>query len=182
MQPTIHAFTVSEYQQFLESHSEPSEQRYELVKGVIYEMPPIGAEHAYTVNVLNNLLGKMVDGKFFIQVQNPIQLEDSQPQPDLVVITQDDRMRSTLPTAQDCFLVIEVADSSVRYDREIKAFLYAEAGIPEYWLVNLPEGIIQQYQEPTQEGYNLQRTWRRGESVTTPQFPMVAIPVTKVVG
>lgn len=100
----------------------------------------------------------------------------------LVIIKQDERLGLVLPTLQDCRLVIEVADSSVRYDREIKAFLYAEAGIPEYWLVNLPDGVIQQYQKPTQAEDNVQRTWRRGEFITASQFATVKSSVTKVVG
>lgn len=182
MHPAIHAFTVHEYQQFLELQPDESMVRYELIKGVIYEMPPIGAEHNYTVTLLTQLLGEMINKNFFVQVQGPIQLEDSQPQPDLVVLQRDDRLRFALPTPDVCKLLIEVADTSVKYDREIKAFLYAEAGIPEYWLVNLPDGVIQQYQEPTHAGYNVQRTWRRGEFITTPQFSAVKISVTEVVG
>ncbi len=182
MHPTIHAFTIEEYQQFLEIQPSHTSQRYELIKGVIYEMPPIGSEHAYTVDILNRLLSRMVDDSFLIRVQNPIQLADSQPQPDLTVLQQNDQLRFELPTPQQCKLVIEVADSSVTYDREVKAHLYAEAGIPEYWLVNLPERVIQQYQEPTPAGYNLQRIWRRGETLKTAHFPGVAIPVTTIVG
>jgi Uma2 family endonuclease len=182
MHPTIHAFTIEEYQQFLESQSADDLQRYELIRGVIYEMPPIGVEHASTVDILTRLLHIQLGNTYLVRVQNPIQLEESQPQPDLTVIEWAKWDRTTLPTAESISLVIEVAATTLTYDREVKALLYAEAGIPEYWLVNLPDKVIQHYQTPTQEGYRVQRTWKRGEVLTTHLLPSLSIPVTEVIG
>lgn len=182
MHPTIHAFTLEEYQQFLESQSADTSQRYELIQGVIYEIPPIGVEHASTVDILTRLLHTQLGNNYLVRVQNPIQLEESQPQPDLTVIEWVKWNRAVLPMPESISLVIEVAATTLAYDREIKAFLYAEAGIAEYWLVNLPDKIIQQYQSPTREGYAVQRDWKRGETLTTPLLPQLAISVTEVVG
>jgi Uma2 family endonuclease len=182
MHPTIHAFTIEEYQQFLETRSADASQRYELIKGVIYEMPPIGVEHASTVDILTRLLYTQLGSDYLIRVQNPIQVEESQPQPDLTLIEWAKWDRTVLPMPNSILLVIEVSATTLAYDREIKAFLYAEAGIAEYWLVNLPDKVIQQYQSPTREGYTIQRDWKRGETLTTDLLPSVAISVTEVVG
>lgn len=182
MHPTIHAFTIEEYQQFLETRSADASQRYELIKGVIYEMPPIGVEHASTVDILTRLLHTQLGSGYLIRVQNPIQIAESQPQPDLTVIEWVKWDRAVLPTAESISLVIEVAATTLAYDREIKAFLYAETGIAEYWLVNLPNKIIQQYQSPTREGYAVQRDWKRGEFLTTALLPSISLSVTEVVG
>ena len=183
MQPTIHQFTLQEFEQFLKAQPSESTQRFELIEGVIYEMPPIGAEHAYTVDILTTLLVRSIEHPgYLVRVQSSIQIEESQPQPDLVVLRQSEALRHTLPGAEDCLLVVEVADSSVRYDREVKAALYARAGIPEYWLVNLPEGLIQQYEAPKEGEYRTLRLWRRGDMFTSAQFPDLSVLVTKIVG
>lgn len=182
MHPTIHAFTIEEYQQFLETRSADASQRYELIKGVIYEMPPIGVEHASTVSILTRLLQLQLGNDYIVSVQNPIQVDESQPQPDLTVIEWAKWDRTVLPTADSISLVVEVSATTLAYDREIKAFLYAEAGIAEYWLVNLPDKVIQQYQSPTREGYTVQRDWKRGETITTHLLPLISIDVTEVVG
>jgi Uma2 family endonuclease len=182
MHPTIHAFTVTEYERFLEAQSADSSQRYELIKGVIYEMPPIGVEHAATVTILTRLLQMQLGSDYVLSIQNPIQLEESQPQPDLTIIEWAKWDRTLLPSAPTISLVIEVASTTLTYDREIKTFLYAEAGIQEYWLVNLPDKVIQQYQSPTREGYMIQRDWKRGEILTTDLLPAVSLSVAEVVG
>ena len=182
MHPTIHAFTVTEYEQFLEDQSGDASQRYELIRGVIYEMPPIGVEHASTVTLLTRFLQLQLGNDYIISVQNPIQLEDNQPQPDLTIIEWAKWDRAVLPTADSISLVIEVSATTLTYDREVKAYLYAEAGVPEYWIINLPDKVIQHYQEPTQEGYAVQRIWKRGETLITPLFPTLALSVTEVLG
>ncbi len=136
------------------------EKGIELIEGEIIKMSPTGSKHASCVNRLTNLLTKtrlvnQLEEKVIISVQNPIALgEFSEPEPDLALLKyKADFYADTHPTPQDVLLLIEVADSTLETDRKIKAPLYAKAGIPEYWIVNLEEKQLEVFHSPKAGAY-----------------------------
>ncbi len=111
------------------------DSRVELIEGEIIEMSPIGSTHGGTVNRSSKLLHRELDDIAIVSVQNPVHIDDfSEPQPDLALLKpRKDFYSNSHPTPEDVLVVIEVADASVYYDRNVKPPLYARAGIPEAW-------------------------------------------------
>jgi Uma2 family endonuclease len=126
------------------------EKGVELIRGEIINMSPIGKKHLGTVNKMNRVLHQLYGDDVLIQVQNPIITSNlSEPEPDLCILAfRDDYYSEGSMNASEVLAVIEVADSSLEYDREIKAPLYAESVIPVYWLVNLRDDQIECYTKP----------------------------------
>ncbi len=144
------------------------EKGIELIKGEIIKMSPIGTQHAACVKRLNQLLNQALDSSYIIGIQDPIQLGNlSEPEPDLTLLKpRDDFYQNQHPQAHDVLAIIEVADSSLAYDREIKGKLYAEAGIGEYYIVNLNTHTVEVYQAPYPDGYTIQQEVSKGETFT----------------
>ncbi len=135
-------------------------KRLELIKGEIFEMSPVGFKHASCVKKLNYLLMKKLSDKVILGVQDPIKLKDNtEPQPDLVLLKpRPDFYIREHPQPEDIFLLIEVADSSINYDREVKLPLYAENKIHEVWLIDLNKKILEVHQNPYNNYYqNIQK-------------------------
>jgi Uma2 family endonuclease len=124
------------------------QQRVELIAGEIVQMPPIGPEHGSTVDQTMQSLGRRLPAKpYYLRVQNPLRIGDSEPVPDVAIVPgKPSEYRAHHPTT--ALLVIEIADASLEYDRTEKMSLYAAAGIPEYWIVNLVERCLEVYREP----------------------------------
>jgi Uma2 family endonuclease len=148
-------FTRAEYYRMAEVGILGEADRVELIEGEIIEMSPIGRRHRAFVGNLNQLLAVRLAGRAIVWMQNPIVLsEDTEPQPDLAVLR-----RRRVPYkereawAEDVLLLIEVADSSLAYDRTTKLRLYAEAGIPEYWLVDGASETVEVHCAPSAGGY-----------------------------
>jgi Uma2 family endonuclease len=150
-----HWFTVAEYNRMGEAGIFSEEDRVELVEGEVIERSPIGKRHAACVKRLSALLHRRFGQTAIVSVQDPIQLNDfSEPQPDIVLLNpRDDFYEQSLPMPPDVLLLIEVAETTVQYDRLVKVPLYARASIPEVWLVNLPEEQIELYTEPISGAY-----------------------------
>lgn len=149
------SFTVTQYHQMATAGILCDTDRVELINGDIIDMSPINSEHAGMVNRLLRVLTKKLLGKAIMTIQNPIHLDDiSEPEPDLTIakIREDDYI-SAHPRPKDVFVVIEVADTSLDKDREIKAPLYAKHGIPEYWIVNLKDKQIELFRQPSNGEY-----------------------------
>jgi Uma2 family endonuclease len=141
---------VTEYHRMAEAGILDEDSRVELIRGQIVDMAPVGAPHLAMVNRLTRLLPGVVGGRGILSVRNPVQLDDgSEPEPDLAVLTpRPDDYETEIPRAQDVLLIIEVADSSLQEDRERKMPLYAESGVPECWLVNLIDRLVEVYRQP----------------------------------
>ena len=163
-------FTVDEYHRLGEAGILGEDDRVELIDGEIVMMTPIGVRHAASVNRLNELLVDRYRGGGIVQVQNPIGLDDrSEPQPDLSVLRlSDGYYRDRRPLPDDVLLVVEVADSSIGYDRGTKLPLYASAAIAELWIVDLGRELVDVYRKPVPGGYAERHTYRRGERIPLP--------------
>jgi Uma2 family endonuclease len=150
-----HRLSVDEYHRMAHAGILPEDSRVELINGEIIDMAPIGSRHAAAVKQLTRILARAVGDTAIVSVQDPIHLDlHTEPQPDLaLLLPREDFYKTAHPRASDVLLIIEVADTSLRYDREIKIPLYAQHGIPEVWLVDLLSNRIRLFREGTEEGY-----------------------------
>jgi Uma2 family endonuclease len=149
----------------------------ELLRGEVYQMSPIGPKHVHKVAQLDARLQETLRGKAVVLVQSPLRLsEDSEPEPDLLVLKPPlERYQDRLPTPEDVLLLVEVADTSLEFDREVKLPLYAEAGIPEVWLVNLKENLLEVYRDPRGGRYREIRLLSPEEEVSPTLLPEVSL-------
>ncbi|MYC28817.1 MAG: Uma2 family endonuclease [Chloroflexi bacterium] len=172
-------FTVAEYYRMADVGILGPDERVELIEGDIIVMAPIGPGHAGSVDIIGNLFVRKLGEGFIVRSQNPIHLDDgSEPQPDIVVaFHRDDYYTSAHPTPVDILLTVEVAQSSLEYDRDIKAHLYGRNAIPETWVRNLPEDCIERFTEPGPDGYLQHTIHRRGESITPGSLPDLVLAV-----
>ena len=175
-------FTVAEYYRMGEAGILGPDERVELIEGEIIVMPPISPEHAWSVDLDIPLFSRYARNRYMIRIQNPIHLNDgSEPQPDISLLRlRPEGYGAMHPTPADVLLVIEVADSSLEYDRNVKAHLYGRAGVPETWVKNLPEDCIELFTEPGPEGYAQHSVHRRGETLTPVSVPDLELPVDEL--
>jgi Uma2 family endonuclease len=175
-------FTADEYYRLADVGILRHGERVELLDGDIIEMTPIGIRHAACVDRLLALLQPRMAGRAILRVQNPIRLDShSEPQPDLSILkARTDFYASGHPTPGDVLLVIEVADSSLQFDREIKVPLYARSGIPEVWLVDLEEARVDIFAQPADDGYRRSHAAVRGERVTCAALPGFSLSVDEI--
>ncbi len=156
------------------------DERVELIQGVVVEMSPQNAPHSYVIQLLSRLLMPRLVGRADVRVQLPfIAGADSVPEPDLAVVELGNYMDAHPSQA---LLIIEVADSSLKFDRQEKAALYPRVGIPEYWIVNVAGRSIERYSEPTAGTYARVTPFRSGDSLAPLAFPEVALRVDEVFG
>ncbi len=177
-------FTVGEYYCMAEADILTEEDRVELIAGQIVAMSPIGSRHAACVKRLNLLMGKMVGDSMLIGVQDPIQLGAySSPEPDLVLLRpRADFYADAHPAASDVLLAIEVADTSIDYDREVKLPLYAQAGLAEVWLIDLQKSRIEVYARPQGGAYQQRVEVTADATLTSPTIPQLALAAADLLG
>jgi hypothetical protein len=175
--PTYH-WTVEEYEELGRKGIFHEDDRVELLNGEIVVMSPIGYRHATAVTRLTNFLARRSRNRFDVSPQNPFNLDPkSQPQPDLTLL---DPICDTLkrhPEPKENFLVIEVSESSVRYDREDKRPAYAKRGIREYWLLNLDENVLEAFRDPAGSKYRDCRVLGPTEKIAPLKFPDLLLRV-----
>ena len=177
-------FTADEYHRMGQAGILGEDDRLELLEGEIVEMAPIGSRHQATVNRLTELFSRGVTERATVSVQGPARLgEGSEPQPDVTLLRRRaDFYASAHPGPGDVLLLVEVSDTSIEYDREVKLPLYARYGIAEVWLVGLEAGIVEVYRGPTARGYEEESRSRRGQNISPEAFPRLELPVDDILG
>ena len=177
-------FTVEQYQQMAAAGIFNEDDRIELIEGEIVEMSPIGPSHSACVSRLIQLIQQQIGSSLIIRVQDPIRLSNrSEPQPDVALVQpRADFYAGGHPEPEDVVLLVEVADSSLSYDRDLKLPLYARAGIAEVWLVCLLPQTVEVFRAPSESGYGERREARRGESVAALNIPGVVLSVAEILG
>lgn len=177
--------TLDEYHRMLESGILSEDERVELIRGEIVQMTAIGNRHAACLRRLLRWLGPQLGPDTLLDAQNPIRLtgSGSQPQPDLVLVrAREDCYAEMPPTEEDVLLVVEISDFSVVYDRDVKIPLYAQAGIPEVWHLDLPAETIVVHRRPAAGTYRDIRLLRRGGDLTCEALPDLRLTVASVLG
>jgi len=183
LRPLKGPFTVDAYQRLAEVGLLQEDERVELIDGQVVEMPPIGERHASCVRRLIRLFARHVLDLAVIDAQNPVVLgQRDAPQPDVTLLEPRVDAYARHPRAEDILLVIEVADTTVAYDRDVKLPLYARVGIPEAWLVDLDGDRIQVCREPAAGRYASVRTLSRGSRITPLRFPNMTVSADDLLG
>ena len=158
-------------------------ERVELIRGEIIKMSPQGRRHRAFIDNLTHLLAMRLGERAIVSVQMPIVLaDDTEPEPDIQILR-----RRSVPYkdreahAEDTLLIIEVAQTSLAYDRSIKLRLYAGAGIPEYWVVDCAAESVEVYRVPHADGYNdVARVADPTAAVALQAFPDVSLPLAEI--
>ena len=177
-------FTVDEYYRMGEAGIFHPEARLELIEGEIIEMSPVGDRHIACVNRANALFTARLAGKVMVSVQNPVRLSRyTEPQPDILLARpRDDYYAGKRISPGDTLLVVEISDTTVRYDRNRKMPLYAKSGVPEVWIENLQEDVILVYRNPGPETFSTSLVFHRGESLSLTAFPEIVFKVDELLG
>ena len=184
-EPTRRLFTVDEYYRMAEAGILCEDDRVELVEGEIVEMPPIGSQHASAVRVLNNFFARRLQPTLAIMsVQDPVRINDqTELLPDVCLLKpRSDFYSSAHPTAEDVLLLIEVSDTTLAYDSGRKQALYADAAIPEYWVVDVTHRCIQVYRGPASGNYKQRLIMETGETIAPLAFPDATVAVDSLFG
>lgn len=181
---TVARLSLEEYDRMIEAgvFAGKTRRRLELIHGELREMSPIGAEHEVLVDVLNEWGVRNVPPEAaWVRIQNSIGLPGlgSAPEPDIAWVARKD-YSAQRPQAADVLLIIEVAESSLAYDRGEKAELYASAGISDYWVVNIPEACVEVYREPEEGRYRSLQTRKSGSTLAPLRFPELHLEVGRL--
>lgn len=181
----IHKFNIETYHRLISTGILHEDDRVELIEGRIVDKTPIGTRHSSCVKRLNSLFSRKLQGVAIVSVHDPLQLtkDESEPQPDITLLKyREDFYSEELPKAEDVLLLMEVADTSMEYDREIKIPLYARANIQEVWLVNLLEKCIEIYSLPKSGGYEFRITVKNDQTLSPKTFPDISLTAKQILG
>jgi Uma2 family endonuclease len=172
-----HRWTVADVDRMLGSGLLDQTDRVELIEGELIDMAPIGSRHAYTVDAIARKLQRLLGDRQLVRVQNPIRLgELSEPQPDIAVV-RDRSYAAAHPEAADVLLLIEVADTTLEFDRDVKLPLYARHGILESWLIDVAARQLSIHREPAEGEYRRIHRPTMGETLhlLDPQGPQLQV-------
>jgi Uma2 family endonuclease len=181
---TLRPITADEYARMREVGILREDDRVELIAGEIRQMSPIGPLHAAIVRRLTTLLMQMLGDTTIVSVQSPVRLsDDSEPQPDIAVLKwrQDDYAHAH-PTNSDVLLIIEVSDTTADYDRKEKMPRYAQAGIPEAWLIDISTQTIEQYTNPKSMRYGSVQILQPEDMLKSATVDAIVLSVESVFG
>jgi Uma2 family endonuclease len=177
-------FTVDDYYRMADAGILAPGDRVELIDGEIIQMSPIGIRHVGCVNATNAVFFDAFKGRAVISGQNPVQLSDfTEPQPDIVLLKpRKDFYRGKHPEAADALLVVEVSDTTLAYDRDVKLSYYAAARIPEVWIEDLNSDRILVFRNPDNGVYQVRLTRSRDESISVQAFSDTEFKVSDFIG
>lgn len=176
--------TIEEFRRMHEAGILLEDERVELIRGEIYGMSPIGSWHAACLTRLLRWFASLYP-RVILSPQNPLALsqQESEFYPDLIVLRyREDDYESKVPGPEDVLLVIEVSDTTLARDRDVKVPLYAASGIPEAWIANQTGDSVLVYRKPTAAGYQEVKEYRRGDTVSPEAFPDLKLSVEEILG
>ena len=175
-----HRLDVTDYYRMAEAGILAEDDCCELIEGEIIDRAPIGSEHSSSVKRLNRWFERCVGHLAIVSVQDPIRLDrHNEPQPDIALLRyRDDFYRNAHPGPEDVLLIVEVADTSLSYDREIKLPLYARHGIPEVWIMDLRNRRVEIYRQPVGGAYRERIHPSECQTVTPAALPECAVDLS----
>jgi Uma2 family endonuclease len=175
------ALTVDEYHKMGEAGVLKEDDRVELIEGELIKMAPIGGRHLQLVNLITGILVFAVEDKAVVSTQNPILLPPyNEPQPDIVLLAPEVKYRQAVPTVEDILLVIEIADTTLVYDRDTKIPIYARHGIPEAWVLDAANERTFIFLQPGPQGYRQILSPKREETISPSLLPGVEIKLSDI--
>ncbi len=169
----LRRISVKQYDVMIKNGVFDENDRVELLNGAIIEKMPKGTKHSSANDRAAKVFYRILGEKVIVRNQNPIWLDDySEPEPDIVLAAIDENeYENTHPTPEDIFLILEISDSTLGYDRRAKSLAYSKAGIRQYLLLNLQEQTIEDYREPSADGFQSKQTYRAGQDFNLAAFP-----------
>lgn len=175
----LRTFTVKEYDALIAAGFFTTNDRIELLNGAIIEKMPKGTKHALFNDLVAARFMKLLGERVYVRNQNPIWLDEiSEPEPDIVLAVPPlDNYFEKHPTPAEIYLILEVSDSTLSFDRNAKSLAYARAGIKQYLLLNVNEQTVEDYREPSADGFQSKQTLRRAQSFNLVAFPEVSLAV-----
>ena len=184
LEPTRHLLSVQDFHKMGAAGILCETDRVELIEGELIDMAPIGSSHAWMVSRLTNLLVPALQGRAILSPQNPVRLSDiSEPQPDLALLRPGETAyRHAHPKPEEVLLVVEVADTSLVYDRKRKAPLYARYGLPEYWLIDVNAEQVEIHRDPGREGYRQLIRPKKSETISPQALPGLIVSLADLWG
>ncbi len=179
-----HRFTTADYHKMGEAGILDEDDRVELIEGELVDMTPVGRRHMACADRLAELFIRGLGEKAIVRVQGAIRLsEHSEPQPDLILLRRrPDFYAEVDARPEDVWLIVEVADTSLPYERGVKAPLYARSGIPEFWLVDLTGRSISLFRDPGPDGYRTVLVVQGSEPLTVQAFPELPLTGDQILG
>ncbi|MEF8816284.1 MAG: Uma2 family endonuclease [Salinibacter sp.] len=183
--PTQRRFTVDEYERMAEAGVLPEDENVELLDGRIYRMSPIGSRRAACIRRLNQFFQVRLQSQALVSVQHPVRLDEaSEPEPDLTLLApQKDDYSTHHPGPDDVFLLVEVADTSLDFDRETKGPLYARAGISEYWVIALDDEQVHVFRDPERKQFETHKTYGLADEIAVATLSTLdPVPVKQILG
>ena len=177
-------FTVDDYYRMGEVGILSDNDRTELIEGEIIEMSPIGSPHMNAVNRATMIFARGIGDRVVVSVQNPAFMDRfNLPQPDVVLIRPREGFYGDgKPYPEDVVLLIEISDSSLRFDRKVKVPIYARSGVREVWIIDLQNAVIHVYRDPKDKTYDSIETKHRDETIAPQGCPDFKVKVSDLLG
>jgi Uma2 family endonuclease len=177
-------FTVGEFQRICDTGIFPPDSRFELIHGEILEMPNPTRPHIGRVNKLTRVFTSKLGESVIVSIQNGMFANEmSEPKPDVVICKPLPELFGPFePAPEDVLLLVEISDTSIRYDTKIKAPLYAQCGIPEYWLLNIPDDVLEVRTDPAGGEYSRTEIYKRGQTITPRNLPGATFTIDELLG
>lgn len=184
IETTRKRFTVDDYHRMAETGILSENDRTELIEGEIIQMSPIGDPHFNAVNRATMIFARGIGDRVVVSVQNPAVMDrHNEPQPDVVLIRpREGFYGSGKPDPEDVVLLIEISDTSLRFDQEVKLPVYARNGVREVWIVDLQDEVIRVHREPKGKAYTSIEIKQRNEQVSPQAFPDFSVNVSDLIG
>ncbi len=181
-QPRRLRFRVDEYYKMIELGMLKDYEKAEIIDGELIQKMPIGKKHSAVVEKLNEVLRDRLGKSVSLRNQQPVKFGDyNEPEPDLAILERrEDFYADRKPTSKDVLLLIEVSDATLKYDRDTKLTLYAEAEIPEVWIVNLQNDLVEIHQKPSVGIYQLTKIFKRGGQLISEVLPDLKLEVDEI--
>lgn len=175
-------FTVEEFQRICEAGIFHPDSRHELIRGEIIEVPRATRRHSGRVNKLNRVFTSKLGETVIVCIQNGMFIDEmSEPQPDVVIAKPLPELFGPFePDPGDLLLLVEISDTSLRYDTRIKAPLYAQGGIPEYWILNIPDDVLEVRSDPAGGEYRRSEIYKRGQTITAQMLPGITFTIDEL--
>lgn len=176
----LRQITVEEYDAMIESGVFDENDQVELLNGAIVEKMPKGNKHSAATDRIAKFFDRNFNEVLFVRNQNPIWLDEySEPEPDIVLtVLKDDDYENSRPRPEEIYLILEVSDSTLGYDRNTKGEAYARAGIRQYFVLNVQEKTLEDYREPGADGFQSKQTLRAGQEFNLVAFPEIILNVS----